>query len=76
MWLPIDRAGTGACPYDVVLGFGLSELGMFQEMFSPFFKKHGIYGKSRDKDAKKAGDHDMNHESKLIPYGILDVLNW
>jgi transposase len=32
-------------------------------------------GKSRDKDAKKAGDHDMNHESKLVPYGILDVLS-
>ncbi len=32
-------------------------------------------GKSRDRDAKKAGDHDMNPEMKLVPYGILNVLN-
>jgi len=32
-------------------------------------------GKSRDKEAKKASDHDMNPESKLVPYGILNVLS-
>jgi len=32
-------------------------------------------GKSRDRDAKKAGDHDMNPEMKLVPYGILNVSN-
>ncbi|MCP4214539.1 MAG: hypothetical protein GY765_07775 [bacterium] len=31
-------------------------------------------GKSRDREAKKAGDHDMNPEMKLVPHGILDVL--
>jgi len=31
-------------------------------------------GKSRDKEAKKAEDHDMNPYSKLIPYGILNVM--
>jgi len=32
-------------------------------------------GKSRDKEAKKAADHDMNPLLKLVPYGILDVLS-
>ncbi len=32
-------------------------------------------GKSRDKEAKKASDHDMNPECKLVPYGILNVLS-
>ncbi len=32
-------------------------------------------GKSRDREAKKAGDHDMNPEMKLVPYGILEVLS-
>ncbi len=32
-------------------------------------------GKSRDKEAKKAGDHDMNPEFKLTPYGILNVIS-
>ncbi len=32
-------------------------------------------GKSRDKEAKKAGDHDMNPEFKLVPYGILNVIS-
>jgi len=32
-------------------------------------------GKSRDKEAKKAEDHDMNPKSKLVPYGILNVLS-
>ncbi|MFK5947717.1 MAG: hypothetical protein QM500_02970, partial [Methylococcales bacterium] len=31
-------------------------------------------GKSRDKEAKKAEDHDMNPDTKLVPYGILNVL--
>lgn len=31
-------------------------------------------GKSRDPEAKKADDHDMNPEEKLVPYGILNVL--
>ncbi len=31
-------------------------------------------GKSRDKEAKKAEDHDMNPKAKLVPYGILNVL--
>jgi len=31
-------------------------------------------GKSRDKEAKKAEDHDMNPDAKLVPYGILNVL--
>jgi len=31
-------------------------------------------GKSRDIEAKKAEDHDMNPEAKLVPYGILNVL--
>ncbi len=31
-------------------------------------------GKSRDKEAKKAADHDMNPDCKLVPYGILNVL--
>lgn len=31
-------------------------------------------GKSRDPEIRKAADHDMNPESKLVPYGILDVL--
>lgn len=31
-------------------------------------------GKSRDLEAKKAHDHDMNPDSKLVPYGILNVL--
>ena len=32
-------------------------------------------GKSRDREAKKAGDHDMNPECRLIPYGILNILS-
>ncbi len=32
-------------------------------------------GESRDREAKKASDHDMNPESKLTPYGILNVLS-
>lgn len=32
-------------------------------------------GKSRDKEVKKAADHDMNSECKLVPYGILDVVS-
>lgn len=32
-------------------------------------------GKSRDREAKKAVDHDMNPLAKLVPYGILDVLS-
>ncbi len=32
-------------------------------------------GKSRDREAKKAADHDMNPVAKLVPYGILDVLS-
>ncbi len=32
-------------------------------------------GKSRDREAKKAEDHDMNPEMKLVPYGILDVMS-
>lgn len=31
-------------------------------------------GKSRDYEARKAEDHDMNPNSKLVPYGILNVL--
>jgi len=31
-------------------------------------------GKSRDKEPKKADDHDMNPTAKLVPYGILNVL--
>ncbi|MCI5151388.1 MAG: ISAzo13 family transposase, partial [Candidatus Electrothrix sp. MAN1_4] len=31
-------------------------------------------GKSRDTKAKKADDHDMNADEKLVPYGILNVL--
>jgi hypothetical protein len=31
-------------------------------------------GKSRDIEPKKAEDHDMNPEEKLVPYGILNVL--
>ncbi len=31
-------------------------------------------GKSREKVAKKADDHDMNPTAKLVPYGILNVL--
>ncbi len=31
-------------------------------------------GKSRDKEAKKAEDHDLNPDAKLVPYGILNVL--
>jgi hypothetical protein len=31
-------------------------------------------GKSRDRNAKKAADHDMNPEFKLVPYGIVNVL--
>ena len=32
-------------------------------------------GKSRDREAKKAADHDMSPIAKLVPYGILDVLS-
>jgi len=32
-------------------------------------------GKSRDREAKKAADHDMNPEAKLVPYGIPDVMS-
>ena len=31
-------------------------------------------GKSRDHEARRAADHDMNPELKLVPYGIMDVL--
>jgi hypothetical protein len=31
-------------------------------------------GKSRDIEAKKAEDHDMNPIAKLVPYGILNIL--
>ena len=31
-------------------------------------------GKSRDAEAKKGADHDMNPKMKLVPYGILNVL--
>lgn len=31
-------------------------------------------GKSRDQNAKKGSDHDMNPDFKLVPYGILNVL--
>jgi hypothetical protein len=32
-------------------------------------------GKSRDSEAKKAADHDMNPDYKLVPYGILNVVS-
>jgi hypothetical protein len=32
-------------------------------------------GKSRDREAKKAADHDMNPIAKLVPYGILEVMS-
>jgi hypothetical protein len=32
-------------------------------------------GKSRDQNAKKGSDHDMNPDFKLVPYGILNVLS-
>ena len=32
-------------------------------------------GKSRDREAKKAEDYDMNPECRLVPYGILNVLS-
>jgi len=32
-------------------------------------------GTSRDHEPKKAADHDMNPVTKLVPYGILDVLS-
>lgn len=32
-------------------------------------------GKSRDRQVKKAADHDMNPDIKLVPYGILDILS-
>ena len=32
-------------------------------------------GKSRDREAKKAEDHDMNPDFKLVPYGILNVVS-
>lgn len=32
-------------------------------------------GKSRDREAKKAVDHDMNPDLKLVPYGILNILS-
>jgi len=32
-------------------------------------------GKSRDREAKKAEDHDMNPDFKLAPYGILNVVS-
>ncbi len=32
-------------------------------------------GKSRDKVAKEAEDHDMNPKFKLVPYGILNVVS-
>jgi transposase len=31
-------------------------------------------GRSRDKEPKKADDHDMNPTAKWVPYGILNVL--
>ena len=31
-------------------------------------------GKSRGQEAKQAGDHDMNPEEKLVPFGILEVV--
>ena len=31
-------------------------------------------GKARDPESRKAADHDMNPEVKLVPYGILDVM--
>ena len=31
-------------------------------------------GKSREKNPKQAADHDMNPESKLVPFGILNTL--
>lgn len=30
-------------------------------------------GKSRDREAKKAADHDMNPDIRLVPYGISDI---
>lgn len=30
-------------------------------------------GKSRDRERKKAGDHDMNPEATLVPFGILET---
>ena len=32
-------------------------------------------GRSRDKENKKAADHDMNPSAKLAPFGILDVMS-
>jgi hypothetical protein len=32
-------------------------------------------GKSRGLESRKAADHDMNPEAKLVPYGILDVMS-
>lgn len=32
-------------------------------------------GKSRGQEAKQAGDHDMNPEEKLVPFGILEVVS-
>ena len=31
-------------------------------------------GKSRGREGKQAGDHDMNPEEKLVPFGILEVV--
>ena len=31
-------------------------------------------GRSRGQEAKQAGDHDMNPEEKLVPFGILEVV--
>jgi transposase len=32
-------------------------------------------GKSREREAKHAADHDMNPDGKLVPYGILNVVS-
>ena len=32
-------------------------------------------GKSREREAKKAADHDMNPDGKLVPFGILNVVS-
>lgn len=32
-------------------------------------------GKSRDREAKQAVDHDMSPDDKLVPYGILNVVS-
>ena len=44
-------------------------------IFRKNFAENNSGYRSRDKESKKASDHDMNPIMKSVPFGILDVVS-